>query len=252
MTPISLDRGAGMYPLALQALRLLPAPLALMVVGLTLLEVVSMFLSSGAGLAFGRLFLQMIWFFAVHRLLLSGGAVTNSAAMTTAEGKLSWKFLGFLVLSVLPAVAITLAILLGTDALASLDMASVLPVIGAAFLAYMLTLTLVGTVFPSIADTGKAHIGAELNRGLRHAGPTFLRLLAGPLVVHAAAFGGLLWLAGQGVPVDVIDEFGQFSVVGTVIAMLAYLLSAYAMALVAVILCRVYRSEVAPDADIFD
>lgn len=235
----------ALFPLTLDVMSALKVPLAFVVFGLSLLDALAVWLNSSTGLGFASLMLQAMWIYAVHRVLLTQGRAQGWAAMSSENGKISWKFVGFLLLSVIPAVGITMLYMFSGAFLGEFeDLRDLLPLVAVAVLSYGATLVVFGTVFPSIADSGDANIGDAVRRGMRNAGPIILGLVIGPLPIQAVSILGVFWLAEQGIPVEIVDSFETFSAVGTFVTLFDYLLNSVSMALTAVILCKAYRTDV--------
>lgn len=236
-----IDLARPLYPLALSVLRLNLAPAVLALACLILLNVAQSFTGPTIALAPLRMLVMVMIAHAAYRVLLTAGEVHGMMALADPNGRAPLRFLGVMVLIFLPIVLIGAVWTTpgGPEALGGLVFLGAILVM---VLAYGALLVLMGTALPELADTGHAHPGAALRRGLAN-----YRRIARGLVLGPGLFGvvhGLALVAAGllGLPQGAYNpETGAFS--PGALAVLCVLLTGnlYSVTLAAVVLTRAYR-----------
>ena len=188
-----------------------------------------------------RSLIIMIIGYSAYRVLLSGGEVVGWRTLTTAEGRVPWRYTGVMLMILTPILILGIVWTapgtgVGPSSINEIVFGVVMVV------AYASAYVLLGTALPEVAERGEVALGEAIERGRSNYRVIAKALVFGPWVFRSATVAVLISASMLGVSVDLFDvHTGAFQPAALGPMLLFTTGHVFAEVLTAIVLVRAYR-----------
>ena len=194
-----------------------------------------------------RSLIIMIIGYSAYRVLLSGGEVVGWRTLTTAEGRVPWRYTGVMLMILTPILILGIVWTapgtgVGPSSINEIVFGVVMVV------AYASAYVLLGTALPEVAERGEVAMSDSIERGRSNYRAIAMPMVFGPWVFRAATVAALIAAYEMGVAVDLFDgRTGAFQPAALGPMLIFTTGHVFAEVLTAIVLVRAYRKyPVAP------
>ncbi len=236
---INLDR--GLLPLAFSVMRCNCLPCGAAAVLLLVSNVGEGYLHAPLAFVVLRSLIIMIVGYSAYRVLLSGGEVVGWRALTTAEGRVPWRYTGVMLMILTPILILGIVWTapgsgVGPSSINEIVFGVVMVV------AYASAYVLLGTALPEVAERGEVALGEAIARGRSNYRVIAKTMVFGPWMFRSATVAAMISASLMGVTVDLFNGLtGAFQPAALGPMLLFTTSHVFADVLTAIVLVRAYR-----------
>ncbi len=236
---IDLDR--GLFALAFSVMRCNWLPCGATAVLLLASNVGEGYLHAPLSFVVLRSLISMIVGYSAYRALLTGGEVAGWRTVTTAEGRIPWRYAGVMLMILTPILVLGIVWTAPGTGVGPSNLGEI--VFGVIMVvAYASAYVLIGTALPEVAERGEVALGAAIGRGRSNYRVIAKALVFGPWVFRAGTVAILISASLMGVTVDLFNgHTGAFQPAGLGPMLLFTSSHVFAEVLTAIVLVRAYR-----------
>lgn len=241
MTNPKFDLDRGLFPLAFSVMRRNWMPFAVAAVLLLAANIGQNYLLAPLAFAVLRYLIIMIVGYSAYRVLLSGGQISGWRAISTADGRIPWRYIGIMMIILTPILILGIIWTApgasgGPDNFGGIALAVVMVIV------YANAYIFLGTALPAVAERGDVPLSEALTRARGNYRNIARALLVGSWLFRAGVMVALIGASFAGITVDLFHmRSGAFQPAALVPMLMFTTSHVFAEALTAVVLLRAYR-----------
>lgn len=241
MSDPKFDLDRGLFPLAFSVMRCNWMPFGVAALLLLAANIGQNYLEAPLAFAVLRSLIIMIVGYSAYRVLLSGGQVSGWRAISTADGRIPWRYIGVMMTILTPILILGIIWTApgaggGPSNFGDIAFALVMVVI------YANAYIILGTALPAVAERGDVPLSEALVRGRDNYRAIARAMLFGAWLFRAGTMLALIGASLAGVTVDLFDmSTGAFQPAALLPMLLFTTSHVFAEALTAIVLMRAYR-----------
>jgi hypothetical protein len=241
MTDPKFDLDRRLFPLALSVMRCNWLPFSIAALLLLAANIGQNYLDASLAFVVLRSLIIMIVGFSAYRVLLSGGQISGRRAVSTADGRIPWRYIGVMMTILTPILILGIIWTApgasgGPSGFGGIAFGLVMVI------AYANAYILLGTALPAVAERGDVPLSEALARGRGNYREIARAMLIGPWVFRAGTMVTLIGASFAGITVDLFDIGSGAFQPAALVPMLMFTTShVFAETLTAIVLMRAYR-----------